>query len=94
MSDAPTIETPAGLSARRVTLSARPEALRLPVDETAVIVVDMQNAYASEGGYVDLAGFDISGAQGVIGRIAAVLDTARAAGMPGRLPAEWLGPGL
>jgi len=42
----------------------------------------MQNAYASEGGYVDLAGFDISGATGVIGRIAQVLDTARAAGMP------------
>ena len=41
----------------------------------------MQNAYASPGGYVDLAGFDIAGAAGVIGRIAQVLDTARAAGM-------------
>jgi len=64
------------------TLTARPEALRLSPAETAVIVIDMQNAYASQGGYVDLAGFDISGAQGVIGRIATVLDTARAAGMP------------
>ena len=82
MSDAPTIETPAGPNARLVTLPARPEALRLPVGETAVIVVDMQNAYASKGGYVDLAGFDISGAASVIGRIGAVLDTARAAGMP------------
>jgi ureidoacrylate peracid hydrolase len=42
----------------------------------------MQNAYASAGGYVDLAGFDIGGAQGVIVRIAAVLATARDAGMP------------
>ena len=65
-----------------VVLSARPEAIRLSPADTAVVVIDMQNAYASEGGYVDLAGFDIAGAAGVIGRIAQVLDTARAAGMP------------
>jgi ureidoacrylate peracid hydrolase len=65
-----------------VTLPAQPEALRLDPMTTAVVVIDMQNAYASEGGYVDLAGFDISGAQGVIGRIARVLDAARSAGMP------------
>jgi ureidoacrylate peracid hydrolase len=64
-----------------VTLSARPEALRLAPHETAVVVIDMQNAYASEGGYVDLAGFDIAGAAGTIGKIATVLDTARAAGV-------------
>lgn len=66
---------------RRVTLPARPEPLRLAADETAVIVIDMQNAYASKGGYVDLAGFDIAGAQGTIGQIAKVLATARAAGL-------------
>nr|WP_280521086.1 pyrimidine utilization protein B [Croceicoccus mobilis] len=49
---------------------------------TAVVVIDMQNAYATEGGYVDLAGFDISGAAGVIGNIGRVLDVARGAGMP------------
>jgi ureidoacrylate peracid hydrolase len=65
-----------------VTLPARPEALRLDPAETAVVVIDMQNAYATEGGYVDLAGFDISGSAGVIGRIATVLTTARAASMP------------
>jgi ureidoacrylate peracid hydrolase len=64
-----------------VTLAARPEALRLAPHETAVVVIDMQNAYASEGGYVDLAGFDISGSAGVIGKIATVLDTARKAGV-------------
>ncbi|WP_174292683.1 pyrimidine utilization protein B [Sphingomonas bacterium] len=67
--------------ARAITLTARPEALRLDPTETAVVVIDMQNAYASEGGYVDLAGFDIAGAASVIGRIAQVLATARAAGM-------------
>jgi ureidoacrylate peracid hydrolase len=65
-----------------VTLPARPEALRLDPAETAVVVIDMQNAYASPGGYVDLAGFDIAGAAGVIGKIATVLDTARGAGLP------------
>jgi ureidoacrylate peracid hydrolase len=64
-----------------ITLPARPEALRLKPEETAVVVIDMQNAYASPGGYVDLAGFDIAGAAGTIDRIAAVLDTARAAGV-------------
>ncbi len=67
---------------RAVTLPARPEALRLDPAETAVVVIDMQNAYASEGGYVDLAGFDIAGSAGVIGRIATVLATARSVGMP------------
>src|SRR5688500_6002044 len=46
--------------ARMVTLPARPEPIRVAVDETAVIVIDMQNAYASPGGYLDLAGFDIA----------------------------------
>lgn len=63
-------------------LSARPEPIRLNPKTTAVVVVDMQNAYASRGGYVDEAGFDVAPAAAVIGKIAQVLDTARAAGMP------------
>ena len=63
-------------------LAARPEPLALPRDKTAVIVVDLQNAYASPGGYLDLAGFDIAGAKAVIGKIAEVLDIARGAGLP------------
>jgi ureidoacrylate peracid hydrolase len=64
-----------------VTLPARPEPLRMKPSETAVIVVDMQNAYATEGGYVDLAGFDVTGAAGAIGKTKAVLEAARAAGV-------------
>jgi ureidoacrylate peracid hydrolase len=67
---------------RVVTLPARPEPIRVDADETAIIVIDMQNAYASPGGYVDLAGFDIAGAAGTIQQIAKVLETARGAGMP------------
>ncbi|MBV9882210.1 MAG: pyrimidine utilization protein B [Sphingomonadaceae bacterium] len=64
-----------------VTLPARPEPIRVSADETAVIVIDMQNAYASPGGYLDLAGFDIGGAAAVIAQSAKVLETARAAGI-------------
>lgn len=65
-----------------VVLPARPESLRLDPRETAVVVIDMQNAYASIGGYVDLAGFDISGARSTIEGIGRVLSVARGAGLP------------
>jgi ureidoacrylate peracid hydrolase len=64
-----------------VMLPARPEPIPLDPARTAVIVIDMQNAYASKGGYLDLAGFDIGGAAGVIDKISDVLGVARSAGM-------------
>ena len=63
-------------------LPARPEPIALEAACTAVVVIDMQNAYASPGGYLDLAGFDISGADRVIRNTKGVLEVARAAGMP------------
>ena len=63
-------------------LPARPEPIPVSVSQTAVIVIDIQNAYASPGGYLDLAGFDISGADRVIRNTKGVLEIARAAGMP------------
>lgn len=65
-----------------LTLPARPESIRLSAKDTAVLVIDMQNAYASPGGYLDIAGFDISGAERVIAQTAKVLSAARRAGMP------------
>lgn len=67
---------------RLVTLPARPEPIRVDADSTALIVVDMQNAYASPGGYLDLAGFDISGAAKVIEQTAKAIAIARAAHIP------------
>ncbi len=64
-----------------VTLPARPENLPIDPKATALIVVDMQNAYASAGGYLDLAGFDIEGAAAVIDKIAVLVETAREAGV-------------
>ena len=64
-----------------VTIPARPENLPVNPHETALIVVDMQNAYASPGGYLDLAGFDIGGAAAVIEKIVVLVEAARAAGV-------------
>ena len=62
-------------------LEARPEPIMIRPEETALIVVDMQNAYASPGGYLDLAGFDISGAAEAIEKTKQACAAARAAGV-------------
>lgn len=72
---------PANLDAAR-NLPARPEPLSMKACETALVVVDMQNAYSTQGGYLDLAGFDVSSTGPVIQQIRKALATARAAGMP------------
>lgn len=64
-----------------VTLPARPEPISIKPSETALIVVDMQNAYATKGGYVDLAGFDIAGAAACIEKTRQAVEAARAAGV-------------
>ncbi|WP_238123007.1 MULTISPECIES: pyrimidine utilization protein B [unclassified Xanthobacter] len=76
-----TVETTYPTTRQRVVLPARPEPLSLAVEETAIVVVDMQNAYASPGGYLDLAGFDISGAKAAISAIAETVEVARKAGV-------------
>jgi len=65
----------------QVELPARPEAIAFPPTQSALIVVDMQNAYATPGGYLDLAGFDVSATTPVIEKIAQAVAAARAAGV-------------
>jgi ureidoacrylate peracid hydrolase len=65
-----------------LTLPARPEPITVSVADTALIVVDMQNAYCSKGGYLDLVGFDVSGAAPVIEEARAVIAACREAGIP------------
>ena len=62
-------------------LTARPEAITFDPQQSALIVVDMQNAYATPGGYLDLAGFDVSTTRPVIANIQTAVPAARAAGM-------------
>ena len=41
------------------TLDAKPEPLEIDFHKSAILVVDMQNAFASPRGMLDLAGLDI-----------------------------------
>lgn len=66
----------------RPVLPARPEPLALDPTQTAVIVVDLQNAYSTKNGYLDKAGFDVSTTGPVIANTLRVLSSARKAGMP------------
>jgi ureidoacrylate peracid hydrolase len=50
--------------------------------KAAVVVVDMQNAFATKGGMLDIAGVDISGAAHVVRSIKEIVDAGRRAGIP------------
>ena len=45
---------------RRKVVEAEPEPLEIDLQRTAVMVVDMQNAFVSKGGMFDLWGRDVS----------------------------------
>ena len=67
---------------RTIELPAEPSSLSCDLDRTALIVVDMQNAFASPGGMLDLAGIDVSPARDVIANAAMVVEAARGARVP------------
>jgi len=77
----PIVRRETGYRGEEVILTARPEALAFSPQQTALIVIDMQNAYASPGGYLDLAGFDMSATGPVIQNIKRAIAAARAAGI-------------
>ena len=64
-----------------VTLTARPQSIDIELARTALIVVDMQNSFASKGGMFDLAGFDITAAAPVIEVNRRLLALSRQAGL-------------
>ena len=61
---------------------ARPVAVEIDLAKSALVIVDMQNAFASKKGLLDLMKIDISGAPGVVNTIKGLLDAARSAGLP------------
>jgi ureidoacrylate peracid hydrolase len=63
-------------------LDARPEAIEVDFASSAIVVVDMQNAFASKGGMLDVGGMDISDAPRVVSTIRAVLAAGRRAEIP------------
>jgi ureidoacrylate peracid hydrolase len=64
-----------------ITLDARPAPIEIDPKHAAVVVVDMQNSFASKGGMFDLAGVDISGADAAVEATARLLVAARRAGI-------------
>jgi ureidoacrylate peracid hydrolase len=66
---------------RLVTIKARPEPIEIDPARTALVVVDMQNAFASVGGMFELLGQDISAAAAVIQTIRRLTHAARSVGM-------------
>jgi ureidoacrylate peracid hydrolase len=60
-------------------LDTRPEPIEVELSRSALVVVDMQNAFATRGGTLDIAGVDLSEAPRVVRAIRAVLDAARKA---------------
>jgi len=65
-----------------VIFKARPEPVDIDLAKSAVVVVDMQNAFASKKGILDIAGADLSGAPRVVSVISQLLGAARAASLP------------
>lgn len=63
-------------------LHTKPEPLEVAYDRSAIVVVDMQNAFASIGGMLDIAAVDITDAGRVVAVIRSVLDAARSAKIP------------
>ena len=64
-----------------IRVDARPGPIDLPATGTALIIVDLQNGYASPGGYRDISGRDIGPAKGVIQNTVRILEAARRAGL-------------
>src|SRR6266849_7218516 len=63
-------------------LDAKPGPVEVELAKSALVVVDMQNAFASKGGMLDIAGVDISGASRVVNSIKTILDAARRVNVP------------
>jgi ureidoacrylate peracid hydrolase len=63
-------------------LEAKPNPLEVDFKKSAIIVVDMQNAFASKGGMLDIAGVDITGAPRVVSVIRSVVEAARTKSIP------------
>lgn len=59
-------------------LKADPEPLEIDISKTAVIVIDMQNAFVSKGGMLDLWGADMPSLRKAIEPNKKIIDAARA----------------
>jgi len=65
---------------REILIQTEPEPIQIDLLKTAVIVVDMQNAFVSKGGYFDLAGYDLSAARKIVEPCKRIIGIARQKG--------------
>ncbi|QAY66456.1 cysteine hydrolase family protein [Paenibacillus protaetiae] len=70
------------LPRRIVTIDAEPQMLTLDLSHTAIIVVDMQNDFCSEGGWVDSIGGDFEALQAPVGPLNRLLPALRQEEVP------------
>jgi ureidoacrylate peracid hydrolase len=66
------------LSGKSVLLQAEPEPIEIDLQSIAIMVIDMQNAFVSNGGFFNLMDVDISQSQKIIGPIKKITSAARA----------------
>jgi ureidoacrylate peracid hydrolase len=62
-------------------IEAEPEPIKIDLLKSAVVVVDMQNAFMSKGGYFDLIGLDTSDAWKIVEPCREIIQTARQKGV-------------
>jgi len=60
-----------------MTIEAQPDPIRGDILQTAILVVDMQNAFVRKGGYFDLVGHDISATQRIVEPCQKIINAAR-----------------
>ena len=65
-----------------ISINARPEAVQIDPTQTALLVIDMQNAFGSPGGMFDKAGVPISSIQAAVAPTRTAVDAARRTGLP------------
>ncbi len=67
---------------RVAAIAAQPQAIRIDLNQSALIVIDMQNEFCSPGGWMDRMGVDLTGAEALYGPINRATRAARGAGVP------------
>jgi len=64
-----------------ITFQAEPEPIEIDLLKTAIVVVDMQNVFVRQGGYWDMAGWDIKAVQKIIRPCQDIVSAARGRGI-------------
>ena len=70
------------LPSRPVHIPASPKPLTLDIARTAAVVIDMQNDFCTEGGWLHGIGVDVAPTHRAVAGLAAALPSLRAAGIP------------